>query len=167
MKRIQPMDGRLFILFLLLSLALAGCGRETAASSAPAAPPLPTLDAVQVAQGRAIYAQRCAACHGLNNEGAPGWPTPAADGLPPAPPHNDSGHTWHHADRVLYAVIRDGMGDPLRPDSPLRMPAFGEQLSDGEIRALIEYFKSLWTDENRRYQQEETRKDFAPTPTPY
>jgi mono/diheme cytochrome c family protein len=87
------MDGRLFILFLLLNMALAGCGGETAASSAPATPPLPTLDAAQVAQRRAIYAQRCAACHGLNHEGAPGWPTPAADGLPPAPPHDDSGHT--------------------------------------------------------------------------
>ena len=68
-------------------------------------------------------------------------------------------------DRVLYEIIRDGMGDPLRPDSPLRMPAWGSTLSDADIRAAIEYFKSLWTVEHRQWQWNETLKDFAPTPT--
>jgi len=147
-----------------VALALAACGRQTAASSAPSVSPYPTLDAAQGEQGQVLYQQQCASCHGANAEGAPQWPTPAADGLPPAPPHDDSGHTWHHADRVLYETIRDGMSDPLKPGSPLRMPAFGDKLSDGEIRALIEYFKSLWTREHRQWQAEETRKDFAPTP---
>ena len=151
---------------VVVGITLAACGRQTAASSAPIASPYLTLDTVQVDRGRALYQQHCASCHGANAEGAPQWPTPAADGLPPAPPHDDSGHTWHHADRVLYETIHMGMRDPLRPGSPLRMPAFGDKLSDEEIRVLIEYFKSLWTPEHRQWQAEETGKDFAPTPTP-
>jgi len=46
------------------------------------------------------------------------------------------------------------------------MPAWGGKLSDVEIRALIEYFKSLWSDDNRRWQWEQTLNDFAPIPTP-
>ena len=151
---------------LIVGLTLAACGRQTTASSAPSAPSYPTLDAAQVDRGRVIYQQQCASCHGANAEGAPQWPTLAADGLPPAPPQDDSGHTWHHADRVLYETIHMGMNDPLRPGSPLRMPAFGDKLGDAEIGALIDYFKSLWAAEHRQWQWDETRKDFAPTPTP-
>lgn len=129
-------------------------------------PPVPTLDAPQMQTGKAIYQANCAACHGANAGGAPNWATPGPDGLFPPPPHNDSGHTWHHSDRVLYETIFNGMGDPLRPGSPLRMPAFQSKLSDPEIRAVIEYFKSLWSEEHRQYQWEQTLNDFAPTPTP-
>jgi mono/diheme cytochrome c family protein len=129
-------------------------------------PPLPTLDAAQVQKGQEIYQTNCAACHGANAEGAPNWATPGSDGLFPAPPHDDRGHTWHHSDRVLYQTISGGMADPLRPGSPLRMPAWKEKLSDAEIRAVVEYFKSLWSEEHRRWQWEQTLNDFAPTPTP-
>jgi mono/diheme cytochrome c family protein len=152
------------ILWLVLIMLLTACGSRTTAAES-AVPPLPTLDTVQVERGRALYVQYCTDCHGARAEGAPGWPTPVADGLPPAPPHDDSGHTWHHPDRVLDGTIRVGMGDPLRPALPLRMPAFGDQISDADIRAVIVYFKSLWTEEHRRYQMKETEKDFAPTPT--
>lgn len=152
------------LLLLLLVMILTACGSRTTAVGS-AVPPLPTLDSAQVDRGRDLYGQYCAACHGARAEGAPGWPTPVADGLPPAPPHDDSGHTWHHPDRVLDETIRMGMGDPLRPGSPLRMPAFGDTLKDDEIHAFIEYFKSLWTEEHRQYQAKETAKDFSPTPT--
>ena len=129
-------------------------------------PRLPALDAAMVQKGRESYQANCASCHGANAEGAPNWSTPVPDGLSMAPPHNDDGHTWHHSDRVLYETIYGGMGDPLRPGSPLRMPAFVYKLSDVEIRALIEYFKSLWTEEHQRWQLEQTLNDFASTPTP-
>jgi len=151
---------------LLLVLGLTACGGRATRPEA-AATPLPTLDPAQVARGRAVYLQECAACHGVHAEGVPNWATPGPDGLHPASAHDDSGHTWHHSDRVLYETIRDGMGDPLRPNSPLRMPAFGDKLPDADLRAVIAYFKSLWSAEHRQYQQEETAKDFAPTPTPY
>ncbi|MGH2536350.1 MAG: c-type cytochrome [Candidatus Promineifilaceae bacterium] len=147
-----------------MTLGLTACGGQNGrpATATPAA--YPTLDAAQVAQGRQIYQQHCAACHGGNAEGAPNWATPGPEGFSLPPPHDDSGHTWHHPDRVLHEVIRDGMSDPLRPGSPLRMPAFGDPLSEAEIRAVIEYFKSLWSAEHRQYQWEQTSKDVAPPP---
>ena len=148
----------------LMMMALTACtgGASTPASTVT---PYPTLDVGKVSRGREIYQQNCATCHGANAGGAANWATPGPDGLYPPPPHDDIGHTWHHSDRVLYEIIRDGMGDPLRPDSPLRMPAWGSTLSDADIRAAIEYFKSLWTAEHRQWQWNETLKDFAPTPT--
>lgn len=150
---------------LVLALGLTACSGQAVQSAGPAVS-YPALDPAQVGLGRQVYMQRCASCHGPNAEGAANWRTPGPDGLHPAPPHNDAGHTWRHSDRVLYETIRDGMNDPLRPGSALRMPAFGGILSDSEIRAVIAYFKSLWSKENRQWQWEETLKDFAPTPSP-
>lgn len=129
-------------------------------------PPVPTLDRAQVRLGRQVYQATCAVCHGANAEGAPNWMTPDAQGNQLASPHDDSGHTWHHSDRVLYEMIRDGMRDPLRPNSAFRMPAFGNRLRDQEIRAVIAYFQSLWSPEHREYQWEQTVDDFLPTTTP-
>ena len=152
--------------FSLLAIWAAACSLQPSTPLATPAPPLPTLDQAQVQTGRQIYQANCAVCHGANAQGAPNWATPGPDGLYPPPPHDDTGHTWHHSDRVLYESIARGMNDPLRPGSPLRMPAFGGKLSDTETRAVIEYFKSLWTDEHRKWQLEQTLSDFAPTPTP-
>jgi mono/diheme cytochrome c family protein len=46
------------------------------------------------------------------------------------------------------------------------MPAFGGKLRDAEIRAVVEYFKSLWTADQRQWQWDETGKDLRPTPVP-
>ena len=51
--------------------------------------------------GRALYEQHCAACHGANLEGQPDWRSPDESGLYPAPPHDETGHTWHHDDAML------------------------------------------------------------------
>lgn len=131
----------------------------------PTLPPLPTLDPAEVAMGQQVYLEQCAACHGQNAEGQPNWKQPDANGNMPAPPHDDSGHTWHHADGLLYEIIHDGSRDPLKPpDSPLTMPAFGDKLSDAEIRAVIAYFKSTWSEESRLFQWEVTQQQPFPTP---
>jgi mono/diheme cytochrome c family protein len=128
-------------------------------------PPLPTLDPDEVVLGRQVYLEQCAACHGQSAEGQPNWKQPDANGNRPAPPHDDSGHTWHHADRLLYEIIRDGFRDPLKPpDSPLTMPAFNGKLSDAEIRAVIAYFKSLWSEESRLFQWEVSQRGPFPAP---
>ncbi len=127
-------------------------------------PPLPTLDAAQVVRGRELYQTHCATCHGAKAEGAPNWQKADVQGNYPPPPHDDSGHTWHHPDRVLYEIIHDGFADPLRPGSPLRMPAFGDKLDDAEVRMLIAYFKSLWSAEHRAFQWEVTLEDKTPMP---
>ena len=53
-------------------------------------------------RGQALYADSCAACHGANLEGQPDWRVPGADGILPAPPHDETGHTWHHDNQLLF-----------------------------------------------------------------
>jgi mono/diheme cytochrome c family protein len=116
-------------------------------------------DAV-IAQGRNLYAEHCAACHGADLEGQPDWQEPLPDGRMPAPPHDASGHTWHHSDGELFLITKYGMG-ALVPDYESDMPAFDGILSDEEIRAILAYIKSTWPERERRYQQERSRAEAA------
>ena len=52
--------------FLFFRSGLFGQGRQVVINGI-AAPPLPTLDAIQVAEGQALYARHCASCHGVHN----------------------------------------------------------------------------------------------------
>lgn len=105
-------------------------------------------DARQVARGEEIYRQYCAACHGAQLEGQPDWRRRLPNGRLPAPPHDESGHTWHHPNADLIAMTRDGMVPPLAPAGyESDMPAFGGVLTDADIRAAIAYIQSTWSDE--------------------
>jgi mono/diheme cytochrome c family protein len=55
-----------------------------------------------IVAGQSLYADSCASCHGANLEGQPNWQSPNADGVLPAPPHDRTGHTWHHDDELLF-----------------------------------------------------------------
>lgn len=63
------------------------------------------------------------------------------------PPHTNEGHTWHHSDQLLLELIANGSSFPQT-----RMPAFGEQLTDEEISAIITYMKTWWGPEERAFQ---------------
>lgn len=119
-------------------------------------------DKQQIDTGRLIYQQQCAACHGAQGEGKPGWQQRDAQGELPPPPHGPEGHTWKHADGMLYRIIRDGWRDPFNKTKRLTMPAYRETLSPGEIRAVITYLKTLWTPAQRRIQREESRRQPFP-----
>ena len=98
-----------------------------------------------VAQGEQLYAIHCASCHGDNLQGQPDWRVTNADGTLPAPPHDDSGHTWHHPDTLLFNYTKQG-GQALAPaDFKSGMPAFKEQLTDSEIWAVLSFIKSKWS----------------------
>lgn len=111
----------------------------------------------EVAQGRQIYKQYCAACHGRQGEGAANWKKPDKKGEMPPPPHDETGHTWRHSDAMLFKMIAEGWRHPFNKSDLLTMPAFEENLTDREIDAVIEYLKTLWTDEQREYQQTESQ----------
>ena len=114
-------------------------------------PPPPPLDPQLVAQGQGLYNQYCAACHGLNGEGQPDWKIPNDDGSFKAPPHDISGHTWHHDDELLLEIVTRGSDFPQS-----QMPTFGDQLTDDEVRAILEYIKSWWGPEERAFQWQVT-----------
>lgn len=124
---------------LLVSL-LGACGAPPGED--PRADP---RDAARVARGEKVYVQHCAACHGARLEGQPDWRRRRPDGRMPAPPHDESGHTWHHPDAELFAITRNGLVPPYAPPGYASdMPAFAVRLSDDEIWAVLAYIKSRW-----------------------
>lgn len=113
-------------------------------------------DPKRVERGGVVYVQRCAACHGAQLEGQPNWQSRLPNGQMPAPPHDASGHTWHHPDAILFGITKHGLvpGKYAPPGYQSDMPAFGGTLSDDDIWAVLAYIKSRWPEEIRRAQSE-------------
>jgi mono/diheme cytochrome c family protein len=112
-----------------------------------------------VAQGQAVYAEACASCHGANLEGQADWRIRHADGKLPAPPHDETGHTWHHPDAQLFAITKFGPAAVAGLDDyETDMPAFAGELSDDDIRAALAYIKSTWPAEIRARQDDINRQ---------
>ncbi len=100
--------------------------------------------------GQKVYATQCAACHGQRLEGQPNWRERGADGRLPAPPHDASGHTWHHPDDVLFRITKYGVVKAAKlKNYESAMPAFEGRLSDEEIIAVLSWIKSKWPPEIR------------------
>lgn len=128
------------LLLIIPALLLAACESEPASGKANPA------DAGQVAAGAKLYAEHCAACHGAKLEGQPNWRQRLPNGRMPAPPHDESGHTWHHTDEVLFGITKHGLvpGKYAPPGYESDMPAFGGKLSDDHIWAVLAFIKSHW-----------------------
>lgn len=123
-------------------ILLAACGESAAPGEDPRADP---RDATRVALGAKLYAQHCAACHGAKLEGQPEWRRRLPNARLPAPPHDESGHTWHHPDNVLFAITKSGLVPPYAPRGYASdMPPFGGVLKDEEIWAVLAFIKSHW-----------------------
>jgi len=105
----------------------------------------PQPSAQALALGGKLYAQYCASCHGASLEGQPNWRSRLPNGRMPAPPHDESGHTWHHPDEVLFGITKHGVVPPYAPPGyESDMPGFGGKLTDEEIRAVLAYIASHW-----------------------
>jgi len=115
-------------------------------------------DARLVAQGQLVYRQHCASCHGANLEGQPNWKDELPEGGRVAPPHDATGHTWHHADALLFEIVQKGPEANALPGYVYRMPAFGGSLSDDEIWAVLAYIKSTWPPDIQAAQEEVNRQ---------
>jgi mono/diheme cytochrome c family protein len=127
---------------LVLAALLAGCGE-------------PKPDPAQLTLGEKLYGQHCAACHGVKLEGQPNWRRRLANGKFPAPPHDDSGHTWHHPAEVLFGITKNGLIPPYAPAGyESDMPAFADKLTDAQIRAVLGYIESHWSGEVRKLRSE-------------
>lgn len=117
-----------------------------------------------IEMGRATYQEACASCHGVNLEGQPNWQSANSNGIYPSPPHDETGHTWHHGDEMLLNYIRKGgqvVLDEMGVEFMSGMPAFSEQLSDTEIEAVLAYIKSTWPARVRATQADRTRMEAA------
>jgi mono/diheme cytochrome c family protein len=112
-----------------------------------------------VARGSGIYAEHCASCHGKNLEGDSEWQTRDAEGYLPAPPHDETGHTWHHPDSLLFDITKLGLAKAANLENyQTRMPAFEGALTDEEIIAVLSFIKAQWPEQVRRRHDEMNRR---------
>lgn len=122
---------------------------EATATAPPTRPPPASKadpdDAELIALGEAVYLEQCASCHGVNLEGQPNWRRRNEDGTLPAPPHDASGHTWHHPDSMLFEITKFGTSAFVGGGYKSNMEGFGDRLSDVEIWASLAYIKSHWS----------------------
>ena len=129
---------------LVFAIALVAIGMWFVLRT-PAAMRIDHADAALVARGEPLYRQHCATCHGASLEGQPDWTSRDSRGRLPAPPHDDSGHTWHHDDEILFEVTKYGMTRHAPPGYQSDMPAFEKTMSDDQIVATLAYIKSRWS----------------------
>jgi mono/diheme cytochrome c family protein len=115
-------------------------------------------DRAQLTLGRSIYAANCGSCHGDRLQGQANWRERKPDGKLPAPPHDASGHTWHHPDNELFDIVKRGIGPHAPNGYKTDMPAFNRVLSDGEIWAVLAFIKSAWPPEIRERQSDINRR---------
>ena len=130
----------------------------TQAGARTEAPP----ETVDIIQGETLYAEYCAACHGADLEGQPDWRSSGLDGVLPAPPHDETGHTWHHPDSILFDYTKLGGKAALaRQDVDFEsgMPGFGDQLTDAQIWYILAFIKSTWPDRQREVQAARSEAD--------
>ena len=143
------------ILFAVgVGLGLVGCSGAVeptpASTSTPAVQPTPTtrVEGPQpssdiLAKGAELYAANCQTCHG-DREGRG-----SSQG---APPHNETGHTWHHPDAQLKDWVMNGkLGFG-------QMPPFREKLTGAETEAILAYIKTWWMPDQRESQADISRR---------
>ena len=148
MLNLSSCSGNCWLYVLLIVLGgvtpgLAGVVRAQA-QTPPPAPQADPDNAEHVALGQQVYASFCAGCHGVNLEGQPSWRQRLPMGNFPAPPHDESGHTWHHADQWLFELVKYGGKYHAPPRYRSAMPAYQEMLSDAEIWAALAFIKNRW-----------------------
>jgi mono/diheme cytochrome c family protein len=117
-------------------------------------------DPAIVALGANVYEANCASCHGADLKGQANWRSPGEDGRLLAPPHDETGHTWHHDGDTLFQLTKYGVSALINdPNLASNMPIYDGVLSDEEIIAVLSYIKSTWPEEIRaRHTEMENRQ---------
>jgi mono/diheme cytochrome c family protein len=150
------MSKRLWIGIGAAGMAAVAFGAWLGLSGAP--PRMNAADTEQVRLGQTVYAAHCADCHGTRLEGQPNWKDRLPSGRLPAPPHDASGHTWHHSDAVLFRIVKEGIASVAPPGYESDMPAYAGVLSDREIAAVLSFIKAQWPEEIRVRQEAISRQ---------
>jgi len=130
------------ILIFLCSTSIASANHE--------------LEDRNLSAGQILYTNNCASCHGAKLEGQPNWQSPNSDGILPAPPHDATGHTWHHDNELLFEYTKLGGKGALAArgitDFNSGMPAFDGVVSDEDIWDILAFIKSTWPEREQDAQ---------------
>lgn len=147
------------LIFGLIAVGIISVAAILYSAMRPSGPAfIDPTDQTRVMQGKVIYVNNCAACHGASLQGQPNWRERMPSGKLPAPPHDETGHTWHHPDALLVDIIKNGLvpGKTAPPGYVSDMPAYRDILSDQEIIAVLAYIKSTWPAKALEAQKEIT-----------
>ena len=97
--------------------------------------------------GYSNYQEYCASCHGVNLEGQANWRSRNEDGTLPAPPHDETGHTWHHETEMLFEytklVGQVTLEAVVVKNFTSGMPAFGGILLTNKFGKSCDIFDQL------------------------
>ncbi len=122
-------------------------------------------DKAVISAGAELYADNCAVCHGADLEGAEDWQGYNEDGTLKPPPHDASGHTWHHSDTLLFDYVKLGgtaaMAKVALEEFNSGMPPFGDTLTDEEIWNILAFIKSSWPEDIQQTQREISEEERA------
>ena len=114
--------------------------------------PITNKDEATLILGKVLYEKNCASCHAINLSGAKNWKEGKdEDDQKLPPPLNGTGHTWHHSDKLLHGIIKNGLAYYIK-DYKGKMGAYGDVLNDKEIDSVLAYIKSYWGKENYEHQ---------------
>ena len=99
---------------------------------AAAATALTLCSSAFAADGKAVFATNCASCHGAQGQGMPGL----------APALKGNAFVTGKIEDVIQTV-KDGRAGAQKKykDFPIPMPAWGKQLSDADIKAVVDYLR--------------------------
>lgn len=150
--RIKPYCQHLKNLLITMLLVAGDAGANAGIDGVQTA--LQPDDFTITQNGRTIYQAQCAVCHGAELQGqTEDWQKPDASGRLPAPPHDKTGHTWHHSDDLLFEITKYGPAAAAElPEYQSNMPAYEKILNDDEIIAVLSYIKSTWPKKEREWQ---------------
>ena len=118
--------------------------------SSTVASPLQPDNAQIVTLGSKLYITHCSSCHGIKLEGQANWRERLPNGRLPAPPHDKTGHTWHHNDKLLFKITKFGTKALAGGDYETDMQGYKDVLSDDEIISVLSYIKSTWPEQIKK-----------------
>ncbi len=92
---------------------------------------------LSAAEPAAIFKDTCSVCHGIGGKGD----GPSSQGLEPKPADfTDCKRMTKDSDDVLFKIIKSGGSSAGRSTV---MPAWGDSLSDSEIRGMVQFIRGL------------------------
>ncbi len=135
------------LIALGLILALGACTRNAGTASTTASPaessaasPMASATAMQngvaASEGGKLYRTNCSSCHQANGQGVPDtFPPLAANPVVAGDP------------TTVIRIVRYGLNGKIAVKGHSyngMMPAWGQQLSNADIAALVTYIRSSW-----------------------
>jgi mono/diheme cytochrome c family protein len=108
---------------------------------------VPSGEAARATQGKTLYVQHCASCHGQRGNGVGGA----------FPPLAGSGWVTGEEDTAIRILLH-GLQGRIEVDGRAYnnfMPAFGRRLSDNEVAGLLSFIRSSWGNEAEAVSSED------------